>query len=67
MLLIPLRSALGDIDMVRCAGEGVERGDPWLEACSLSDRVLALAAAAALAPVASSRAVASAASSIVPV
>lgn len=52
MLFIPASSALGDMDMVRWAGDGVVRGEPGFDACSLSDRdlVLAAAAAAALAP-----------------
>ncbi len=67
MLFIPDRSAPGDIDKVRCAGDGVERGEPWFDACSLSEGAFTLAAAAALAPLASASAVARAASSRVPV
>jgi len=67
MLFIPASSLLGDMDMVRCAGDGVESGEPWFDACSLSDRGLVLAAAAALAPLARASAVARAASSRVPV
>jgi len=28
MLFIPASSSPGDMDIVRCAGDGVERGDP---------------------------------------
>ena len=66
-LLIPAISAVGDMDMFRWAGDGVERGETWFDACSPSDWVLALALAAALAPLARASAVALAASSIVPV
>jgi len=67
--LMSCSCALGDMDMGRCAGDGVDRGDAWTDpACSLSERGLfALAAAAALAPLASASAVALAASSTVPV
>jgi len=67
MLLMLTISALGDMDIVRCAGDGVESGDSWVDACSLSDRGFVLAAAAALAPLARASAVARAASSTVPV
>lgn len=68
---MPANSAPGDMDMVRCAGDGVEIGDSWVDTCSLSDRGLvfaaaAAAAAAALAPWAKASARARAESSRVP-
>jgi hypothetical protein len=69
MLFMLANSVLGDIERVRCAGDGVERGDSWFDACSLSDRdfvLAAAAAAAALAPSAKASARARAESSTVP-
>lgn len=67
MVFIFAISAAGDMDMLRWAGEGVETGDPCVEPCSPSDRLLTRAAAAAVAPRANASAVALAASSRVPV
>jgi hypothetical protein len=67
MLLMPASSALGDIEMGRCPGDGVVSGDSWFDACSLPDRDLLLAAAAAaVAPWAKASARARAESSTVP-
>lgn len=61
-------SALGDIDMFRWLGEGVDRGDPWLETWSPSEWAgRAEAARALLAFLANASAVSRAASSTVPV
>lgn len=38
MLFIGASSELGDADMCRCPGEGVDIGDPLLEYCSPSER-----------------------------
>jgi hypothetical protein len=65
MLLMLAISALGDIDIVRCAGEGVDSGDPWLDACSLSDRAF-VRAVAALGPRAKASCVSLTDSSMVP-
>ena len=65
-LPMPLSSTPGDMERLRCAGEGVEMGDPWLDVWSPSDRGRDRAAAA-LAPLAKASAVALAASSMVPV
>jgi hypothetical protein len=74
MLFMLASSAPGDMDMVRWAGDGFERGDAGFDACSLSDCDLVLAtaaaaaaaAAAALAPWAKASARARAESSTVP-
>jgi hypothetical protein len=53
-------SILGDMDMVRCAGDGVVIGEPWMERWSPSERAWE-------APFAFEAARAAAASSTVPV
>lgn len=60
-------SALGDIDMVLCAGDGVDMGDPWLLSWSPSDLAGRAEVARAMLFLASASAVALAASSTVPV
>jgi len=53
MLFMPASSAPGDMEIGRWPGEGVVvKGDSWFDACSLPERdlLLAAAAAAALAP-----------------
>jgi hypothetical protein len=70
MLPIPASSLDGDIEFVRCAGEGVDIGEAWLEfEGSPSERAtwLGVILAVPVGPRAKASRVAAAASSIVPV